>query len=195
MDDRSTKEKLLQASGMKVPQAPPQKRLEQLELMLNLVMDDLKTGSAQAKCNHDRNENMIERLENFTEQKLPAQMARALEATVQKNLDTVLQPLQNAVTRAVYQIESCESDLSKISWRTRLLEGPLIVGLVTALLGAGMVRCTLNDTASEATRYELLGRTVEKRFAQYDGEQQQKLYNWINGVPTPAPKKAVKKKR
>jgi len=193
MGDRSAEEKLLRASGMKAPQGSPQKRLEQLELMLNMVMDDLKNGTVQAKLNHDRSENIIEKLENFAEQKMPAQMTRALEAMAQKDLNTALQPLQISVAKAVHQIESCGSDLSKISWKTRLLVGPFIVGLFTALIGAGMVRCTHSDTVSEATRYELLGRTVEKRFAQYDPEQQQKLYNWISGVPAPAPKKAVKK--
>lgn len=194
MDNKATREKLLHASGMKPPQGPPQKRLEQLELMLNMVMDDLKTGTEQAKRNHDRSENIIERLENFSEQKLPAQMTLALEAMAQKDLNTALQPLQLAVARAVNQIESCGSDLSKMSWKTRLLVGPFIAGLFTALIGAGMVRCTHGDTINEATRYELLGRTVEKRIAQYDSEEQQKVYNWINGVSSPGSKKAAKKK-
>ena len=117
-------------------------------------------------------------------------MAHALEAMAQKDLSNALRPLQESVARAVPQIETCHSDLARMSLERASFCGSFFCWIVYGRECAGMTRCTLGDRVAEAERYELLGRTVEKRIAQHTPENQQKIHNWINGIETAEPKRA-----
>lgn len=198
MDNRTPREKLLQASGIKKPADEKEELLKLRNEMvgrIDAMVHRVEQADSGAQETRRLMEQMLERLENFCDKRLPAHMTKVIEAMAQKDLSCALEPLQQGVQNAAQRIYECDRELTSISWNWRLLAGPLIVGLFTALLAAGMVRCTQRDTLDDAVHYELLGRNVEKRILQLDNEGQHKMYDWINGVPQPEPKKASRKRR
>lgn len=58
-----------------------------------------------------------------------------------------------------------------------------------------MVRCTHIQAMDDAKEYELFGRKVQKVIVRYGAEEQRKIYDWINGVPQPPPRREAKKRR
>ena len=198
MDNRTPRDKLLQASGIKKPVLPEQELRglrDELFGRIDVMVSRAENADSSAQETQRILNQMIQRLEKFGDEKLPAQMAHALETMAQNDLSAALQPLKAGVAKATHEIEICHSDLARMSWDMRLLVGPFIAGMVTAVIAAGMMRCTLSGPVKEAARFELLGRTVEKRIALHTPEDQQKIHNWINGIKPAEPKRASRKGR
>jgi hypothetical protein len=197
-DPKSPKDKLLQASGLKKP-ANEQEELLRLRNEMVGRIDALVQRGEQADKGAQQTqrllEQMLKRLELFCEEKLPAHVINVIETVAERKLSAALRPLERSVQEAEQRIDYCDYKLTNISWNWRLLAGPLIVGLFTALIGAGMVRCTHIQAMDDAKEYELFGRKVRKVIAGYGAEEQQKIYDWIDGVPQTAPKKEIKKRR
>lgn len=197
-DPKSTKEKLLRASGIKTPASDKEELLQLRNEMVDRIdsmVYRVEQVDSRAQETKRLMEQMLERLENFCDQKLPAHMTKVIETTTQQGLNRALYPFEQSLNAAAQRIHQCQQELTHLSWNWRLLAGPLIVGFFTALLSAGMVRCTHQQTVDDAREYELFGRKVKKVIGLYSAEQQRKIYDWIEGVPQPPAKKEGKKRR
>ncbi|MBU5612171.1 hypothetical protein [Geomonas azotofigens] len=197
-DPKSPKDKLLQASGLKKPANEREELLRLRNEMVGRIDALVQRGEAADKGAQEAKrlmEQMLQRLEVFCDEQLPTQVTHAIEMMAQQKLDSALRPLELGVQAAEQRINQCDRELTSISWNWRILAGPLIIGLFTALIGAGMVRCTHIQAMDDAREYELFGRKVKKVIAGYGAEEQRKIYDWIDGVPQPPPRKEAKKRR
>lgn len=189
---------MLQASGISKPVLPEEelsKLRDELFVSIDLMVSRAENADSSARETQRILNQTIQRLERFGDEILPAQMAHALKTMAQNDLSAALKPLETGARTAAHDISVCHRELDQMSWNMRLLVGPFIAGMVTAVIAAGMMRCTLNGPVEDAAYYELLGRNVEKTISKYPAEEKRKIYDWIYGVPQPEPKKTSRKQR
>ncbi|MBU5613752.1 hypothetical protein [Geomonas azotofigens] len=196
MTDKTPKDRLLEASGTKVPKVREgefspemmQKHLEQMQRTVETVMADVKCAAAAANAAQDNGKRILAFFNDYSQQRMPQQMREAFEQVAQQVVRQTFAQLEMEIVNATVKVNEMGREVYRWTWFW--LRDFALCAVAMGLIGSMMVRCTLNgklEQMDEAKQYELWGRMVEKRIAQQPPEKQKKFRAWL-GVPGDDPK-------
>jgi hypothetical protein len=183
MDQKSPKEKLLEACGVRNPE-PPSRPVQDQESKryYQALLDQAEIAAAAAQKAQDQTEQSCRRLNDYIRKELPPQLVRAFEEVSHEAVACSLRPLHDSVGQASSRIYACAEDLIRTSWNVRLMVLAVLVGIATVAFGVTMVRFTLLARHfEEAKRYELWGRDVAARMEKSSPKEQERIRRWVRG--------------
>lgn len=188
MTEKTPKDRLMEASGTKVPKlregefSPEmmQKHLEQMQRTVETVMADVQAAAAAANAAQDNGKRILAFLNDYCQQRMPEQMRQAFEKEAEQVVRSTFARLKEEVETATIQVN--EMGRVVYGWTWLWLRDFALCALGMGLVGSMMVRCTLNGKLAEmdeGRRYELWGRTVEQKIAQQPPQKQKKFRAWL----------------
>lgn len=188
MTEKNPKDRLMEASGTKVPKlregefSPEmmQKHLEQMQRTVETVMADVQAAAAAANAAQDNGKRVLAFLNDYCQQRMPEQMRQAFEKEADEVVRSTFARLEGALGTATVQVNEMGREVSRWSWFW--LRDIALCALGMGLVGSMMVHCTLNgklEQMDEGRRYELWGRTVDRKIAQQPPQKQKKFRAWL----------------
>jgi hypothetical protein len=189
MEEESSPERLLVASGLRKERTPLEEMLGVRD-QINSSVEKLMTKSEQALCSAQETqratEEMFLRLQKYCSEKMPGQMVKTLDAMAQEGFRKSITILNESVAQAVQDIDRCRTSLTHLSWNWRLLMGAvavsLTVGLAGGAIGGGLVyHLFFSPKNIELHRLAWWGRNLDTRMGQTPPKDQEKIRRWLNG--------------
>jgi len=189
MEEESSPERLLVASRVRKEKTPLEELLE-VRNQIDSSVEKLLTRSDQALLaaqeTQQRTEEMFLRLQKYCNEKVPAQMVKALDAVAQEGFQKSIATLNDGVAQAVQDINECRASLAHLSWNWRLLTVAVVVslavGLVGGAIGGGVVYSIFYSPKNiEMHRLAWWGRNLDTRMGQTPPRDRERIQRWLNG--------------
>jgi hypothetical protein len=189
MKEESSSDRLLVASGVQKARTPLEELLE-VRNQIDTSVAKLLTRSDQALLSAQETqratEEMFLRLQKYCNEKVPAQMIKALDDMAQEGFQKSVASLNDSVAQAAQDITECRASLTNVSWNWRLLTVAVVVslavGLIGGAIGGGAVYYIFYSPKNiEMHRLAWWGRNLQTRMGQTLPKDQEKIQRWLNG--------------
>ena len=185
MAEESSSERLLVASGVQKEKTPLEELLEVRE-QINSSVEKLMTRSDRAVLSAQETqrttEEMFQRLQKYCNEKVPAQMVKALDDIARDGFQKSLMPLHESVAKAAHDIDRCRQTLTRWSWDWRLVLGAGATMLATLVIGGGLIYYLFSsERIAEMKRLAMWGQKLEARYQASSPKERERLDQWFKG--------------
>lgn len=185
MEEESSSERLLVASGVQKEKTPLEELLEvrdQINSSIEKLFTKGEKAAITAQENQRATEEMFQRLQKYCNEKVPAQMIKALDTMALKGFNESLQPLKDSVASAAHDIDQCRKSLTRLSWEWRLVLGAGCTVVAALVIGSSLIYYLLfSERMAEMRRVENLGKKLETRYQHSSAKEREKFDQWFKG--------------
>ena len=185
MDEESSPERLLVASGVRKEKTPLEEMLEirdQMNSSVEKLMNTADKAVVSAQETQRATEEMFQKLQKYCSERMPAQMVKALDAMAQEGFQKSLVPLHAGVAKAAQDIDRCRNSLTRTSWNWRLMLGAGSTMLAVLLIAGGLIYYLFFSVRiAEMKRLSGWGQKLEARYQTSSPKERGKLDQWFKG--------------